>query len=86
MLPLMNNVLLINEAACVHVCARVCVCGKPHLKEDLPLQLFQFVCGACCVFLSPCCSDKNAACVLRCAAASVTSGCRVRSAPSTELP
>lgn len=82
MLPLMNNALLINECTCV------CVCGNPHLKENLPMQLFHFVCGACCVFLSPCCSDKNAAFVPRCfaatAAAIVTRSSLVRDSPSTE--
>lgn len=81
MLPLMNNVLLINEAGCICVC----VCGNPHLKENLPMQLFHFVCGACCVFLSPCCSDKNAACVPRYgAAAAVTHSSLVRDSPLTE--
>lgn len=82
MLPLMNNVLLINEAECTCVC--VCVCWNPHLKENLPMQLFHFICGAC-VFLSPCCSDKNAAYVPHCgASAAVTRSSLVRDSPSTE--
>ena len=77
----MNNVLLINEAACRCVC--VCVCVNPHLKEDLPMQRFHFVCGAC-EFLSACRSDIKAACVPLCPDACVTSSSLVRRSPSTE--
>lgn len=69
--------------ACVLACVRVCVCGNHHLKEDLPMQRFHFVCGAC-VLLLACRSAKNAACVRLRADASVTSGSLVRRSPSTE--